>query len=80
MRLIKQNSKFYALSTYEEKDIPKAAGFRYDASARAWWTTDAGCAVKLAEYASADLKAEFAEINARRDQALDASRATDAND
>lgn len=78
MQLVKQNSKYIALSTYEEKDIPKSAGFRYDGAARAWWTADPAAAAKLSEYASDELKAEFASLNARRVEALEASRATDA--
>lgn len=61
MQLIKSDSVFVARCTYDERHIPKAAGFRWDPAARRWWTGRAEVAAHLKEYASAELAATLPE-------------------
>jgi hypothetical protein len=44
---------FYARCTYEQKDIVKAAGFRWDGGARKWYTKDPAVAAKFADAGAA---------------------------
>lgn len=43
--------------TYEQREVPKAAGFRWDPVAKRWWTDQAVRARKLAQYATSDAAA-----------------------
>ena len=46
-----RNDQFVASCTYEERLAAKEAGFRWNAQARFWYTTDAGTAARLIDYA-----------------------------
>lgn len=83
MKLTKQGERYVAISTFAEKDIPKAAGFRWDKDARCWYTVKDSDAAKLAAYADDtcrdSLAALASEQKAVHDTAIEASRATDAD-
>lgn len=72
MEIIIEKNKFYALSSYDERDIPKTAGFRWSPQERVWWTADWRTAKKLKKYCApeavraltAQEAAEAAEIQA----------------
>ncbi len=51
---------FVAISKYEEKDLVKEAGFRWDPEAKRWWTGDPVIASKLEEVADESAKAAIA--------------------
>ena len=51
MQLVVQGSRFVARSSFDERAIPKSAGFRWDSASRVWYTEDRGIAARLAEYA-----------------------------
>jgi len=85
MELIKKANpdRWVFVCTFDQKDVAKQAGFRWNPDLREWWTGSKANAAKLASFckdesAKADLLV-LAErnLNARRD-ALAASRATDA--
>ena len=78
MKLVKRGDRYETISEYEERHIPKAAGFRWDPTNKAWWTNDIAKAVQLADYASVTLKDELAEFVKERERAFEASSATDA--
>lgn len=40
--------------SYDERDVPKAAGFRYDSGTRMWSTSDVDTAAKLRSYCDTD--------------------------
>ena len=61
--------------TFDERELPKAARFRWNPEAKKWWTDDAAKAAVLAEYADGAAQAKLAV----RTETLAASRATDAN-
>ena len=78
MNLTYRANRYVAESSYAERDIPKAAGFRWDATSRCWYTTDQATASKLVRYADASCKAALDGAAAKRESTLAASRATDA--
>ena len=47
-----QKGLFIAFSKYEERDIPKQAGWRWDASTKRWFTSDPEKARRLESYAA----------------------------
>lgn len=65
-------------SAYAERAVPKAAGFRWDATAREWWTDDPDRAARLARYADPGCHAELAARREAQEAAVAASRAVDA--
>ncbi len=80
MQLIKEGNKWILEGTrYQDKDIPKGAGFRWDPAKRVWWTDKEDQAAKLTAYTTAEVKAELEAIAKRRQEALELSRAADAN-
>lgn len=46
-----------AISSYAEKDMVKAAGFRWNPDMRSWWTSDRAVASRMVEYADGAVKA-----------------------
>lgn len=70
---------FVAFSKFEEKDIAKSAGWRWDASTRRWFTSDAAKARLLERYADASAKAQLATVNAHAVSAIEASKAETAD-
>jgi SNF2 family DNA or RNA helicase len=80
MELVKVAHKFMAISSFDERFIPKEAGFRWDPDLKKWWTDDKQKAMKLADYVNDPrLKVELKGVEESHQQALDASRAIDAD-
>ena len=62
------------------KDLVKAAGFRWDPTAKVWWTTDETKAAKISRPdAVAAINAERMEAARAAQAAIEASRATDSD-
>lgn len=78
MQVTYKNQQFIAISKYEEKDIPKSAGFRWNPTQKCWYTTEAKSAQKLEQYADNAARAAIAEQTAKTEQTIAASKATDA--
>jgi SWI/SNF-related matrix-associated actin-dependent regulator 1 of chromatin subfamily A len=76
MQVDKVGSVWVARSTYEERAIPKAAGFRWDSGAKRWYTRDPAIAAKLAGDDSG-IRDAVAAQQAQRAAAVAASRAAD---
>lgn len=70
--------RWVALSDYEERAVPKTAGFRWNATARHWWTDDPERAVCLIQYASEETAAGIRAAIRSLDDSVDASAADDA--
>jgi SWI/SNF-related matrix-associated actin-dependent regulator 1 of chromatin subfamily A len=68
MRLIEANGRYEAESTYDERTIPKAAGFRWDPSSKVWYTTYPDVAAELIQYADSGLKARILEAAEEREK------------
>lgn len=61
------------------KDLVKAAGFRFDGTAKVWWTTDERIAAKVSRPDAIDaINAERAAVAERMRRSLEESRATDS--
>lgn len=79
MRLTKANGRYELESSYEERNAPKHARFRWDPKAKKWWTDDVKKAAAFAEVADEDIRAELNDLSRVREDNLAASRATNAN-
>jgi SWI/SNF-related matrix-associated actin-dependent regulator 1 of chromatin subfamily A len=52
MRLLVDGTRYIAVSQYEERAVPKMAGFRWHPARREWWTDDPTKAMQLIAHAS----------------------------
>ena len=59
MTLTHSGDRFECQSGYENRHIPKAAGFRWDPTAKLWWTKYTDAAAKLAQYADTAAAAQL---------------------
>lgn len=66
--------RFVFIGGYEDRHLPKSAGFRWDPKRKQWWTKDQQIASKLANYADAATQRRFQQAK----EEVNASRATDA--
>ena len=78
MKLIKVGDVYEAHTSYEERAIPKSAGFRWNPSIKKWVTREVEIAAKLREYASGPTKASLTRADNARKDAFAASSATDS--
>ena len=51
MILTYRQDRFIAFASYDERHIPKGAGFRWDGASKSWHTVDAEAASRLDSYA-----------------------------
>ena len=72
MRLTYQNERFETVSSFDERLIPKGAGFRYDGATKRWWTDDPARAYQLRQYAD---EAAHAILERDVEQVISKSRA-----
>jgi len=79
MQLIHTDNIYVAQSKFEERHIPKAAGFRWDPREKRWWTDDIEKAAKLAEYADDEVKALLEAHQEKKQASRVLSRASDAD-
>jgi SWI/SNF-related matrix-associated actin-dependent regulator 1 of chromatin subfamily A len=79
MRLVREGDRYVAVTRYEEREIPKRAGFLWDPDRRHWWTRYPERAAQLAKYADEPLRSELLRIADRIRHTREASRATDAD-
>jgi len=67
---------FVAFSKYEERDLPKSAGWRWDPSTRRWFTSDPERARRLVAYADEAARAALSLRSAEAEAAIEASLAS----
>src|SRR5262245_43881566 len=79
MKLIKQDNRWVLESSFEERQFPKQAGFRWNPQGKVWWTDRKENAARLAEYADAETAAELVGIQQQQQEAQAGSRSIDAN-
>ena len=80
--LIKEGDRWIIRSSYSDKDVIKAAGGRWDAARKTWWTDKPEVAEKLAQGDDAlvaQINAERAAAHAKAEASIAASRATNAD-
>jgi len=76
----KVGNTFLAISTFQQKEIVKQAGFKWDPVIKRWWTTDPAVAAKVAnEQALTKIAREFIAQQEKKAAAIESSRAADAN-
>jgi len=78
MQVTMSEGIYIAESRYPEREIPKAAGMRWNATAQRWQTTDWRIALKLAEYCDDAARAAIEAGQQAEADSREASRATDA--
>lgn len=67
--------RYIARSNYDERHLPKSAGFRWDPAAKKWWTQDLAAVAKVEQYLSPTAREAFAAAHEARQAAVAASRA-----
>jgi len=72
------NGRFIAECSFRERELPKGAGFRWDASAKQWWTADHRVAEKLPIFCDQSALSAIQLKRQGTQTALEASRAMDA--
>lgn len=76
----RQGARWIARCSYEDRAIPKSAGFRWDPTNKQWYTTDEATAAKLSDPdAAAKLMAAAETKQAERSATVEASRAATAD-
>ena len=84
MTLDFDGERFLFIGSYDQRTVPKEAGFRWDPKAKRWYTIDPDRAQRLCAAQGAQLSAtaacisQLARIRHEHEQTLEASRATDA--
>lgn len=73
------NGVYFTESTYDERALPKEAGFQWDPIKKRWWTKFLGSAMKLAQYADEALKLQLLQEHNLKANSLQESNATDAD-
>lgn len=79
MRLKKDLDRYVFECTYDDRMVAKQAGFWWDPKRKQWWTNDSEIAAKLSGYADEELAVGLAEVLKTREEAIEASRAVDAD-
>jgi SNF2 family DNA or RNA helicase len=79
MHLIKRDDKIVAVTRYEERQVCKQAGFRWNPEKKYWWTSDPSKAAKLIEYADQEVRQEIEAALETLEKNVAASRATNAD-
>jgi len=72
------NSKYIWSGRYDERHIPKEAGFRWDPVFKYWFTKSPDVVCKLSMYADATCAEHLAELEKEKEEARTLSRAADA--
>ncbi len=64
MQLIKHDGVYVAKCSYEEREVAKLAGFKWDPMGRRWWTPQPEIAARLREFATPALAATLPDASA----------------
>ena len=91
MKITKRNDIYVAETAFEERHLPKAAGFFWHGgecrkgckacaagAGRVWWTAEITRAQRLAQYADDTCRTELTAVAEKKEQVLAASAAVDA--
>lgn len=79
MHVVRQNDRWECICTFYEKDIAKAAGFRWDPAKKVWFTVKPDIAAKLATPEQlAELQRAMDEAAHKRAELIENSRAGDS--
>jgi len=71
MKLVSQGRIWVALSRFEEKDIAKEAGFKWNPESRVWWTSSPEVALKLVSFADTETEQSIDDVlNAKKESVV----------
>lgn len=80
IQVTKIGARFVAHSTFEQRAIPKAAGFRWDGAGRVWYTTDPVIAARMMDpEAAAKVVQQAEEKQAQKVASIEQSRSAGAD-
>lgn len=79
MQLIYENNQFVFKCGFQDKEIPKEAGFRWNREGKFWFTTEETKAATLANYASEEIKARLAHLIEEKKEVIATSQAEDSD-
>lgn len=71
--------RFECISHFDDRHVPKGAGFRWDPAAKVWYTAAPEIASRLALYFDESAKAAIKRANRAEEEAIEASHQTTAN-
>lgn len=66
MKIVFENNRFEVISSFEEKDIVKNAGFNWDATKRRWYTTKPSIAKCFIDVANDESKTQIAQFEQKQ--------------
>jgi len=72
------DNKFVLKCDYEQRELPKSAGFRWDGKDKRWWTDNPTTALAFKNFADDACKHELLDVFKKNEVSLDDSRASDA--
>ncbi|GEM_PF-573219 len=78
VRLVLEGQRFVWRGSFEERYLPKQAGFRWDVDNQYWWTSDPMVAAKLRNFADVATTTAINEATVERRESVELSRAHDA--
>jgi SWI/SNF-related matrix-associated actin-dependent regulator 1 of chromatin subfamily A len=67
MQLIHQNNRFILQCTYDQRDVAKVAGFRWDPKLKHWWTDRVDYASRVLHFASGVVKEQLRKFAQEQD-------------
>ena len=76
MKLLRSGDRYILECKFEEKEVAKAAGFRWDPSSRRWYTVDPARAAKVRQFADPSLQSEL-QIASQQADILEKDEARD---
>jgi hypothetical protein len=79
MKLTKANGRYELVSSFEERMVPKQAGFRWDPARKIWWTDVQEKAARLIDHADDDIRGELAGLADRQKRSMAASRSANSD-
>lgn len=79
MKVYKENDKWFFSGHYDDRAVPKEAGFRWNPDKKQWWTDKRENALKLVAIAEPSTKIELETALVEAQTSLDFSRAKSSN-
>ena len=74
-----QTNTFDLQCGYQDKDVPKSAGFKWNPDSKVWWTSNPDIACELLQYGDSNVIVKIDELKNRNKSAVDESQATDCD-
>jgi SWI/SNF-related matrix-associated actin-dependent regulator 1 of chromatin subfamily A len=79
MQIIYAHDRFICLCTYQQKDIPKSTGFRWEPKEKYWYTEQADVAGKLIKFCDPEATRIVSASMEQASKNIEASKAKDSD-